>query len=261
MKRTFVGIARGAMLLSSVLLLAACGGGGGDGGHNVTNAAVGGLWVGTATISGETYDVVGIVAENGRGYFLQEDVVYWGTAKSSGTHITSALTGAGLLGWTFLDGSASGTGSISGTIQARKSIIADSSFTTALATKTTGTVSLQYDPMYDDDSSLALVAGNYADGFWLMGGVFNIASNGDLFYQDVNGCVINGTVAVINPAYNAYDIQYTYSNCATEFPMFDGVTFRGLATYAADFEEFVVIADGLWAGTTPSGQVFLLERQ
>ena len=260
MRRIFVGITRSAILLSSVLLFAACGGGGGDG-PKVSNAAVGGLWSGAATISGEPSAMVGIVTEDGRGYFVSEmpDVVYWGTVTSSGNQVTFALDGAGVLGWTFPDGAAGGAGSISGTIKPRASISANLSFTTALGAKTAGVVSLDYVPDYADDSSLALIAGNYTDTFWLMGGVFNIAGNGELFYQDpFDGCVINGRFAIIDPAYNAYDIEYSYSNCPA-YSFFNGVTFRGLATYDADFEELVVIANGLWDGQ-PSGQVFVLER-
>jgi hypothetical protein len=264
MKRTFVGITRSSIVLSSVLLLTACGGGGHHGGGDgVPNAAVGGLWEGTTSISGMTYDMVGISAEDGRGYFVQEEVMYWGKATSSGSKITYPMTGAGMLGWKFLDGSAVGTGSISGTIQARKSISANSTFTTASGTTTTGTVSLNYMPSYDDDSSLALIAGNYVDTYWYMGGVFNIASNGDLFFQDPGigySCVINGTVAIINPAYNAYDIQYSYSNCTGELAFLNGVTYRGLATYDSGPQQFIVMANGLWAGD-PSGQVFVLERR
>ena len=89
--------------------------------------------------------------------------------------------------------------------------------------------------------------------------VESAAGNGELFYQDpFDGCVINGRFAIIDPAYNAYDIEYSYSNCPA-YSFFNGVTFRGLATYDADFEEVVVIANGLWDGE-PSGQVFVLER-
>ena len=125
MRRIFVGITSSAMLLSSVLLLAACGGGGGDG-PKVSNAAVGGMWQGQVTISGQ-YDLMGVVAEDGRGYFLQEDgVMYWGTVRSSGNKITSTLTGAGIYGLPLWDESSGGTGSLEGTIQARASIAASS---------------------------------------------------------------------------------------------------------------------------------------
>lgn len=262
MKRRFAGFVRSSSVLSSVLVLAACGGGDGGGGP-APDAAVGGLWAGTTTISGEPFDMVGIVAEDGRGYFVSEvnvaDAVYWGSVTSSGNQVTFALNGAGVLGWRFPDGSAGGAGSISGTIKPRDSIDANLSFTTALGTRSTGAVSLEYLPSYEDDSSLALIAGNYVDTFWLFGGVFNIAGNGELFYQDpFDGCVINGRFALINPAYNAYDVEYSFSNCPS-LPVFEGVTFRGLAAYDADFGEVILIANGLWAGD-PSGQVFVLER-
>jgi hypothetical protein len=262
MKRTFLGVTRGSILLSSALLLAACGGGDNGGGGPAPNAAVGGLWEGTATVAGETVDAFGLVAEDGRGYVLIEDgVLYWGTVASSGNQITAALTGAPLRGLTFADGSTSGTGSISGTIQPRVSISANSSFKTALGSTTTGTVSLNYLPSYNDESSLALIAGTYVDSLWAFGGVFNIASNGDIFFQDPGFfCVVNGKVAIINSAYNAYEIQYSYSNCTAEFAYLNGVTFEGLAAYDADFGEFIIFADGLEAGV-PTWQIFLLERQ
>ena len=82
MKGKFQGVMRSSIFFSSVLLLAACGGGGGDG-PKVSNAAVGGLWQGQVTISGQgEYDLMGVIAEDGRGYFLQEDgVMYWGTVR------------------------------------------------------------------------------------------------------------------------------------------------------------------------------------
>ena len=260
MERKLPSVVQRSLLLTSVLLLTACGGGN-DGGGPEPNAAVGGVWTGEATISGEPSAMVGIVTEDGRGYFVSEmpDVVYWGTATTSGNQVVFALQGAGLLGWRFLDGSAGGAGSMSGTIVPRTTISANLSFTTALGTSTTAAVSLDYVADYSDDSSLSLIAGNYADTFWLMDGVFNIASNGELFYQDpLDGCVINGRFAIINSAYNAYNIEYSYSNCPA-FPTFNGVTFRGLATYDADFGEVIVIATGL-PGGVPSGQVFVLER-
>ena len=261
MKGRFSGLIRSKILLSSVLLLAGCGGSGGGG--PAPDAEVGGLWAGATTIAGEPYEMIGIVTEDGRGYFVSEmnvaHVVYWGTVTSSGNGVTFALDGAGVLGWRFPDGSAGGAGSISGSIKPRASISADLNFTTALGTRTTGAVSLDYVPDYADDSSLALIAGNYTDTFWLFGGMFNIASNGELFYQDpFDGCVINGRFAIIDAAYNAYDIEYSYSNCPA-MPVWNGATFRGLAAYDADFGEIIVIANGLLEGE-PSGQVFVLKR-
>ena len=264
MRRIFVDITGSAILLSSVLLLAACGGGGDDGGGSPTSdAAVGGLWAGSSEISGQgTYLLLGIVAEDGRAYFLQEDgVMYWGTVSSSGNQITSSLQGAGLFGMPLWDGSASGTGSVSGTIRARDSISAESTFTTALGGRTTASIALAYDRLYDDDASLASIAGNYRDVLGLYEGVLNIASNGDVFLQDPgSGCVINGQIAVIDAAYNAYDAEFSYSNCVGFDAYLNGATFGGLATYDRDFEELVALVQGLVDGVAYPN-VFEFERQ
>lgn len=261
---TCLRIVRTSMLMTSVLLVAACGGGGGDGGGSppVSNAAVGGLWGGVIAISGQgTLEMYGIVAEDGRAYFLQEDgVMYWGTVSSSGNQITSTLTGAGLFGLLLWDGSASGTGTVSGTIQARASMSGNSTFTTALGGRTTGTIALTYDSLYDQDSSLALIAGNYADAVGLYAGVLNIAGNGDLFLQDPDsGCVINGRIAVINAAYNAYDIRLTYSGCTGTESVLNGVTFQGLAAYDPALGEAIALVHGS-VGGTPYPTAFVFDR-
>ena len=80
MKRKFLDVTRNSILLSSALLLAACGGGDDGGAGPAPNAAVGGMWEGTTTISGQAIETVGLVAEDGRGYVLIEDgAMYWGT--------------------------------------------------------------------------------------------------------------------------------------------------------------------------------------
>ncbi len=95
------------------------------------------------------------MAENGKGYVLLEDgAMYWGTVTSSGSLINAALTGAPERGLTFADGSISGTGSMSGTIQSRVSISENTSFTTALGSTSSGAVSLSFVPTYNDDSRL-----------------------------------------------------------------------------------------------------------
>ena len=254
------------IMLSSALLIVGCSGGGGSGDGNipppVPNAAVGGLWAGETVIAGlGTYELIGIVAEDGRAYFVQEDgVMYWGTANSSGNQITASLNGAGLLGSPLSDGSTSSTGSVNGTIVARASMSANSTFTTARGSRTTGTISLSYEPSYDDDSSLALIAGNYVDALGLYAGVLNIASNGDVFLQDPDsGCVINGRIGIINSAYNAYDMQFSYNGCTGLDAAFNGVTFRGLASYDQEFEQAVALVHGS-VGGIPYPNAFVFDR-
>lgn len=247
------------------LAVAGCGGGGSggnDGGSAVPNAAVGGMWFGTTEISGQgTFELLGLVAENGTGFFLQEDgVMYWGTVRASGNTISSAITGAGLLGTPLWDGSASGTGSVTGTIAARVSVSATSVFVTSRGGQTTSRIALDYDASYDDDSSLALISGNYVDSLGLYAGVLNISSSGDLFLQDpATGCVVNGRISIINSAYNAYNIQFSYSNCTGFDSVLNGVTFTGLAAYDATSQYAIAFVQGTVAGT-PMPNAFVFER-
>lgn len=259
----FKQLAKVCAVLSLATQLAACGGGGGGGGggSKVQDAAVGGLWVGLTSISGQgDFQLIGIVAENGRAYFLQEDgVMYWGTVTSSGNQITSTLDGAGVYGLPLWDGSDRGTGSASGTIQARSSIAANAIFTTAFGGRTTSSISLTFDPLYNDDSSLALIAGNYVDAIGRYSGVLNIAGNGDLFLQDPGtGCVVNGRVSIIDASYNAYDAQFSYSGCTGPDAVLNGATFRGLAAYDRDFQQVVVLAEGT-VGGAPYPNVFVFD--
>jgi hypothetical protein len=216
--------------------MAACGGGGGDGDGGSgppPNASVGGIWVGTVTVAGQgSFELIGLVAEDGRGHFIQEDgVQYWGTVVSSGNSITANITGATEWGDEFLDGSTSGTGTISGSISERRSISATSTFTTTAGTRTTGTISLTYDPLYDRDSSLATVAGNYTNAFEPGADAINVSGSGVLFGQiPAWGCVVNGQVDTIDTRYNAYDIEFTYSNCWGPYAVLNGSTFSGIGT-------------------------------
>lgn len=219
-----------------LLTLSACGGGGGGGGGSpppVPNAAVGGIWEGTVAIAGQgTYDLIGLVAEDGRGHFIQEDgVQYWGTVTSSGNQISASINGAVEVGSQFLDGSTSGTGTITGTVTARSTIAGTSTFTTTGGTRTTGTISLRYNALYDRDSSLATIAGNYTDATSPGSDALNVSSSGEIFgQQPATGCVINGQVRTINTAYNAYDIQYSFRSCVGSASILNGSTFSGIAT-------------------------------
>jgi hypothetical protein len=223
------------LIASLGLLVSACGGGGGGGSNPppIPNAAVGGIWAGTVTVAGQgTLDLVGLVAEDGRGHFIQEDgVQYWGTVTSSGNQISASISGAVQVGDQFPDGSTSGTGSIIGTIAARSTITGTSTFTTTGGSKTSGTISLIYDSLYDRDSSLATIAGNYTNAFFPGSDALNVSSSGVIFGQEPEtGCVVNGQVKTINTAYNTYDVEYTYSSCTGVNSILNGSTFSGIGT-------------------------------
>lgn len=256
-------LAKRVAVLLMAALAAACGGSGGGGGSKpaVQDAAVGGLWEGQTNIAGQgVFELIGIIAEDGTAYFLQEDgVMYWGKVTSSGNSLSSTLEGAGILGIPLWDGSASGSGSATGTINARTSIAANSTFTTALGSKSTASIALSFYSLYDTDSSLALIAGNYVDSLGLYAGVLNIAGDGVVFLQNPDtGCVINGQVAIINPSYNAYDVRFSYSSCTGSNAVFNGATFQGLATYDPDLREIIALVQGTVSGA-PYADVFIFD--
>jgi hypothetical protein len=91
-----------------------------------------------------------------------------------------------------------------------------------------GTFTLEYDALYDRDSSLATIAGNFKQA---NGTVVSIDAAGNVFSQDAtSGCVVNGKVSVIDSRYNAYRFEYTVSSCSGELDVMNGATFGGLGT-------------------------------
>lgn len=226
MYRTF------SLVFSSLILTASCGGGGeGDGPPNPPppppDASPGGIWVGT-TSTGAT--VVGLVTETGEFHFLQDDgVQYFGTVGISQDSVSADFTGVTEFGTAFTDGSTTGTGTLTGTVQERDSLTGDSTFTTTLGTDIDSTLELSYDALYERDSSLAAIAGNYRNT--ATNAIVNVNGNGELFSQDsVTGCVINGTVEVINSTFNAYLVQYRFSSCNGAYASLNDTVANGLGT-------------------------------
>jgi hypothetical protein len=225
--------ARSALISIAFVSIAACGGGGAGGGASAppntpVDASPGGIWSGIDSVSGQ--QMLGLVTEQGEAHFIRaDDVQYTGTATTSNNSISATLVGVTPAGYVFPDGSNSGTGTVSGTIQERQSISATVSFTTSTGLSDTGAVSLSYHPLYGRDSSLPTIAGNYID--LSTGTVVNIAAGGVIFSQDpASGCVVNGQVSIVDARYNAYRIQWTYESCMGQSSFLNGLTFSGLAT-------------------------------
>ena len=108
---------RAGTIFFSALVFAGCGGGG-DTSPPIPDAPVGGIWSGTVDIQGQgVVELVGLVTEEGRGHFIQEDgIQYWGTVSASARNLTGTVSGAPPFGTTFPDGSVSATGTITGII-------------------------------------------------------------------------------------------------------------------------------------------------
>jgi len=206
----------------------------------VQNASPGGIWSGTESVSG--LQIIGIVDEAGELHFIRADgAQYIGTATTSGNSVSASVQGIVPLGDTFPDGSTSGSGTVSGTIQQRASISLNTSFTTSAGSVSTGTLDLTFSSLYNVASSLATVAGNYTDAE--TGTVVSVNSDGSVFAQDATtGCVFNGTVSIINSSYNAYRVQGMYANCTGINSALNGVSLSGLATYNNSVNPAQIIA-------------------
>ncbi len=77
----------------------------------------------------------------------------------------------------------------------------------------------------------------------------------------VTSCVITGTVAVVDPLYNAYDVSYTYASCVPPADVLNGLTFTGIATLDNTAAPESLIA-GVTANDTTDGYsiVLVLDR-
>ena len=209
--------------------LVACGGGG-DGGRIVPplipNASPGGIWIGS---DNSGLDIYALSTESGRIHWIAPSTEEqgFGNATVTGNNVTFSYTYVAPFGFVLADGSSSASCSASGTIQERHSLDVNTTCTTNAGGTFGGSATLTYDALYDRDSSLALIAGNYDD----FGLVLNVSGSGVVFEQDPNtGCVVNGQVSIISSAFNAYDVSITYANCRGNAAILNGVTFTGLGT-------------------------------
>lgn len=223
----------------------------GQGPPRSVDAAVGGIWEGTASDGSR---ILGLVSESGEFHFLDDGAQYFGTLASSGNVLSGNFTAATDLDTAFLDGATLGAGTLSGTVQARSVLTATLDFTTARGARSVLTVDLAFDAQYERDSSLATIAGNFLET--ATGQVLNVSAGGELFLQDpASGCVLNGTVLVIDARFGLYRVQYRYSDCLGERALLNGLSFRGLAALDDSFvPERLVIA----AAATSAGEGFSL---
>ena len=218
------------MVLFSMLIVA-CGGGGGSVDFSeplpsdpLPDAAVGGAWIGTDSFGN---DVIALSTDSGRLHWLLPDTGEqgFGTVSVQSRTTTIEFTYVAPPGFTLDDGSASATCAGGGLIGEREILNASITCSTSLGGTYENFVPFVYDPLYDRDSSLAQIAGNYDDA----GQVINITAEGEVFAQNpVTGCIINGQIAIIDSQFNAYDLSISYSSCIGDAANLNGSTFAGL---------------------------------
>ena len=89
-----------------------------------------------------------------------------------------------------------------------------------------------------------------------------MSSNGDVFAQDARtGCIVNGRVAVIEPDFNVYYVEVSYSSCQGADAPLNGITFTGLATFDNTVSPQEVLAGVTGTkGSAKYGLVYALVR-
>ncbi len=192
------------------------------------NASPGGICSGIDGATGVT--VLGLVTESGECHFLRDDgTQYFGTLSVRNTTVSGSFTGVTALGSTFQDGSFTGTGTYPGVVQQRSTLNGMTAFTTSAGLASNSTVNLSFLARYNRAPSLATIAGNYRDPS--TGAVINANASGAVFSQEpFTGCIVNGTVSIIDARYNAYRVEYSYSGCMGAASLLNGTTTRGLGT-------------------------------
>jgi hypothetical protein len=83
------------------------------------------------------------------------------------------------------------------------------------------TLGATMDPLYNEPSSLAKLAGNWDDA----GNTLTINPDGTFFEQQGNGCAVNGAYAIIDATHNLYAVSLEISNCTSSIA---GIAFNGL---------------------------------
>lgn len=211
----------------------------------------GGFWSGVDSNGG---DVNVIVTETGKFYILTLENQSQGSGAlsvSGGNSVTGIFQLVTSFGFVFQDGTPLADCALTGTVQERQTMTVAVSCTTTAGLETQFTSTLNYDMTYDRDSSLATIAGNFQG----VSEVFSIAGDGTVFAQNaVTGCVSNGQVSIINESFNAYEVQYSFSNCLAQDSVLNGSAFCGIAVLGNSVspEVLIIAATGDVAGTLAS---------
>jgi len=246
---------RFALVLAAGAALAACGSDNDpDSAFVPGSSVVGGIWTGTVDTGGVTEEIYGIVTEDGAFRFISDAAVQYAGEITGAELFAGSFNAVADLGFEFCPGITSGEGQIlSGNADKGETMTGS----TVVAYDCGGapiqsTFSLTYNSAYERDSSFGAVAGLYTDT--ASGAQVEIFPTGAIFSQDASGCVTAGSIAPVEPRFNAYTISVEFS-CAGD-PR-DGLVFDGLAALGT-FDGVT----SLVAGTTSSagGLVLVLDR-
>lgn len=208
---------------------------------STTTQSAAGIWSGSDSSTG--LRVTGLIDVNGQADFIRSDgIQFVGTTSVSGSTLQIATTGYTQFGYQFPDGSTSGTGTFSGTVESGSAISGSLQFATVGSTTIDSDWSLTFNSVYNTASSLTTVSGTYTGGAAavsngldpLNGSSVTVSSSGALYAQgSSSGCVANGSITVTDPSYNLYQVSYSFANCTGSYAVLNGVQFSGMAELTA----------------------------
>ena len=173
--------------------------------------SAGGIWRGTASndLTGQSFDMSGVITEHnaegrfmidGKTQFILRDIAI------DGFEITATISAITYPDPTFLPREGNDSGVITGSLVERSRIEGE----WTLDSGEFGTVTLEYDDLYERGSDIARLVGIW-QAPWGDDFVFNIDALGEIFSQRENGCVTDGQVRLIDAAYNVYRVEiYNY---------------------------------------------------
>ena len=257
MKTTLQRISRlGGLAVVSVvagLLATSCGGGGGSSfqpGQEI-DAMPGGIWEGTVFINADPvgYEMVAVSTDDGEMRGVNEaGAIYHAHVNVSGATFSGNIRVFAEPGTTFSDTSTVTTGELQGTIVERTG--AEGTFT--LASGDTGSFVLEYDDLYERDSSLGLVGGMWIDE---SGTVFTVMADGSVFAQDALGCVYAGQISILDADHNAYDVEVHVTQCGQSDGAYHGLGVLDDVAFEGDNNGLAVVMSN-----DTLARVLLLER-
>ena len=227
------------LFATSVVVVAACGGSGSGlvGGDPIIGPIVdespGGIWVGTTVsdVTPELLVTLGVITETGEARFINENgTQIFGTVSTAGSVLSGDLTGVTALGFVWPDATAVATITVEGLVEERMSLSGDYSGGGDM-----GSFSLEFDPIYDRDSSLANVEGTWVqlDGLLNIFATFVIDADGTVNGTDITGCVYSGAVSIIDSEFNVYDVAVDVANCTGVDAIFNG-SYNGVGVLSDD---------------------------
>lgn len=227
-----------SVFLATLAVVAGCGGGGGGSSFTPAEGTPTGIWEGVLTFDGDgSVEIVGLIAENGTAMFVADDgQVMWADGGTvSGTTFSASFEWALPPGFTTPGGAVGGTGDFECSFAERVSIDCDFVSRSTASEDFKGTVGASYNDLYEDDSSLAVVAGDWLD-VETGAEVLSIDAAGRVFSQDATtGCVLGGTISPIDPSYNAYQMDVVLDSCTDpDLAPANGLRLSGLAAVGDD---------------------------